>query len=146
MYVSALSIFRHTSRGHRIPDPITDGCEPHMVAGKWTLNLSMSTTEPSLQPLNQVFRVEAGYTVFQGYLATPTSPHISQISTPSKTCQHVELTAFTRALTDVFIKRKIERERICSMVGGEGWGGGVSWRAMPRHPFPLRDQPQDGIA
>ena len=46
---------------------------------------------------------------------------------------------------DVFIKRYRE-ERQVLWVCGEVWGKGCLCRPMPRHPFPRKDQPHDGIA
>jgi hypothetical protein len=44
----------------------------------------------------------------------------------------------------VFIKRYREKEYVI-WGGVEIWGRGCLSGPMPRHPFPLRDQPQDSI-
>jgi hypothetical protein len=49
--------------------------------------------------------------------------------------------------TYIFVIIKRERNiRIHSKGCGEVWGMGCLSRPMPRHPFPLRDQPHDSIA
>jgi hypothetical protein len=40
-------------------------------------------------------------------------------------------------------ERKGKEPGIC--LYGMVWGKGILPRAMQRHPFPLRDQPRDGI-